>query len=104
MATESAQLNSAGGNGAQIHAASNGGENGNGVRSALMGLDKEQLARGLGWFSIGLGLAELLAPRGVAKVAGMRGNAGLIRLFGLREIASGIAIFAGGKRPAGALW
>src|SRR5215216_3666144 len=67
-------------------------------------VDEEQLARGLGWFSLGLGLAELLAPRGVAKVAGLRGNTGLIRLFGLREIASGIAIFTQGKRPAGALW
>lgn len=67
-------------------------------------VNEEQLARGLGWFSIGLGLAELLAPRGVAKVAGIRGNTGLIRLFGLREIASGIAIFTQGKRPAGALW
>ncbi len=68
-------------------------------------VNEEQLARGLGWFSIGLGLAELLAPRGVAKVAGIRGgNTGLIRLFGLREIASGIAIFTQGKRPAGAVW
>ena len=68
-------------------------------------VDEEKLARGLGWFSIGLGLAELLAPRGVAKVAGIRGgNTALIRLFGLREIASGIAIFAGGRRPAGPVW
>jgi uncharacterized membrane protein len=67
-------------------------------------VNEEQLARGLGWFSLGLGLAELLAPRGVAKVAGMRGNTTLIRLFGMREIASGIAIFTQGKRPAGALW
>jgi uncharacterized membrane protein len=67
-------------------------------------VNEEGLARGLGWFSIGLGLAELLAPRGVAKVAGMRGNTTLIRLFGLREIASGIAIFAGGRRPAGPVW
>src|SRR5919205_1309570 len=67
-------------------------------------VDDEKLARGLGWFSIGLGLAELLAPRGVAKVAGMRGNTALIRLFGLREIASGIAIFAGCRRPAAAVW
>jgi uncharacterized membrane protein len=67
-------------------------------------VNEEQLARGLGWFSLGLGLAELLAPRGVAKVAGIRGNTALIRLFGLREIASGIAIFAGGRRPAGPVW
>jgi uncharacterized membrane protein len=67
-------------------------------------VDERQLARGLGWFSIGLGLAELLAPRGVAKVAGVRGNTALIRLFGLREIASGIAIFATGGRAAAPLW
>jgi uncharacterized membrane protein len=67
-------------------------------------VNEERLARGLGWFSLGLGLAELLAPRGVAKVAGVRGNTGLIRLLGLREIAHGVAIFAQGKRPAGALW
>lgn len=29
------------------------------------------VATGLGWFSIGLGLAELLAPREVARVTGM---------------------------------
>jgi uncharacterized membrane protein len=82
-----------------------GRELGDGERQSMMKyVDGEQLARGLGWFSIGLGLAEVLAPRGVAKVAGMRGNTALIRLFGLREIASGVAIFAQGKRPAGALW
>jgi uncharacterized membrane protein len=64
----------------------------------------ERLARGLGWFSLGLGLAELLAPRGIAKISGVRGNHGLIRLFGLREIASGIGIFAQGRRPAAAVW
>jgi uncharacterized membrane protein len=63
------------------------------------------LARGLGWFSIGLGLAEVLAPRGVARIAGLRGNHdGLIRLFGLREIASGIGIFMQGRKPAAAVW
>jgi uncharacterized membrane protein len=65
----------------------------------------EQLARGLGWFSIGLGLAELLAPRAMAKISGVRGeNAGLIQLYGIREIASGVAIFTQGERPAKALW
>ncbi len=67
-------------------------------------VDEEQLARGLGWFSIGLGLAELLAPRGVAKVAGVGGGTTLIRLMGLREIAHGLAIFSQGKRPAEAVW
>jgi uncharacterized membrane protein len=67
----------------------------------------EKLARGLGWFSIGLGLAEFLAPRAIARISGIRGNTGLIRLFGLREIAHGIAIFTQDKqsgRPAAAVW
>jgi uncharacterized membrane protein len=82
-----------------------GRELGDGERqSALKYVDAEQLARGLGWFSIGLGLAEVLAPRAIAKVSGVKGNTGLIQLLGLREIAHGVAIFAQGKRPAGALW
>src|SRR5829696_6563816 len=86
-------------------APANGREFGDGRRQGVMKyVDEEQLARGLGWFSLGLGLAELLAPRGVAKVAGVRGGTGLIRLLGLREIASGLAIFAQGRRPAAAVW
>lgn len=86
-----------------------GRQNGSARPGAAQGVvgnvSAEQLARGLGWFSIGLGLAELLAPRGVAKVAGVRGsNAGFIRLMGLREIAHGVAIFSQGRRPAAALW
>jgi uncharacterized membrane protein len=69
------------------------------------GVTAEGLARGLAWFSIGLGLAEILAPRGMAKLAGARrGNTTLMRLLGLREIAHGVAIFAQGRRPAAALW
>ena len=69
-------------------------------------LTADQLARGLGWFSIGLGAAELLAPRTVAKIAGLdpENNSSLIRLFGLRELTSGLAIFMQGDRPAEAVW
>jgi uncharacterized membrane protein len=74
-------------------------------QSGLMNINEEQLARGLGWFSLGLGLAEVLAPGGIAKIAGVRGkHSGFIRLMGLREIAHGIGIFAQGKRPAAAVW
>ncbi|MCA1618741.1 MAG: SRPBCC family protein [Acidobacteria bacterium] len=83
----------------------NGRQLGDGRRQGyLKYVDEEQLARGLGWFSIGLGLAELLAPRGVARVAGLRGGTGLIRLMGLREIAHGLAIFSQGRRPTEAVW
>jgi uncharacterized membrane protein len=74
-------------------------------RQGAANASAERLARGLGWFSIGLGLAEFLTPRAVAKIAGVEGkHTGLIRLFGLREIASGVAIFAQGRRPAAAVW
>jgi uncharacterized membrane protein len=84
-------------------------QNGEGkLGGTLKNLSAEQLARGLGWFSIGLGLAEALAPRAVGRISGIKGNNTLIRMMGLREIAHGIAIFAqdkktGGK-PAEAVW
>jgi hypothetical protein len=58
-------------------------------------------ARGLGWFSIGLGLAELLAPRALARATGMqRRSPTLLRLCGLREIGAGIGLLtARDKRP-----
>jgi hypothetical protein len=49
----------------------------------------DQLARALGWFSIGLGAFELLAPRAITRALGAEGNEGLVRLYGAREIGSG---------------
>lgn len=89
---------------------SQGNVNGVGERQgalvgALESVDAEKLARGLGWFSIGLGLAEVLAPGGIAKISGVsKKNTGLIRLLGLREIAHGVGIFSQGRRPTGAVW
>lgn len=60
------------------------------------------LAQGLGWFSIGLGLAELVAPERLARFLGMR-RSELIRVYGLREIATGVAILSQ-KNPAPWLW
>ena len=51
---------------------------------------EDRLARALGWFSIGLGLAELFAPRRVTETLGMEGHETLVRAFGAREIVSGI--------------
>jgi hypothetical protein len=48
------------------------------------------LGRALGWFSFGLGLAELLAPRQIARALGMEGKEALIRAYGVREIGAGI--------------
>ena len=83
----------------------NGGQGSGGQQSGSGNSAGERLARGLGWFSLGLGLAELLAPQGIAKIAGLEGKqTGFIRLMGLREIAHGVAIFSQGRRPAAAVW
>src|ERR1700750_2780392 len=50
------------------------------------------LARGLGWFSIGLGLTEMLAPRMLTEQMGMDGKESLLRFYGAREMAAGIGI------------
>jgi uncharacterized membrane protein len=74
-------------------------------RAPLHDIGPERIARGLGWFSIALGLAELLAPRAVARVCGGDGrHTGLIRLYGAREIASGLLIFSGSRRPVAGVW
>jgi hypothetical protein len=52
------------------------------------------LARGLGWFSIGLGVAELVAPEQLARFLGMEEHTPLIRAYGAREIATGIGILS----------
>lgn len=71
-------------------------------RPGLPSTSAKRLAKGLGWFSIGLGLAELLAPRAIANISGVSNkHTGLIRLYGLREIGAGIAIFAQEKPTAG---
>lgn len=67
---------------------------------------QERLASGLGWFSIGLGLAEVLAPGLVGGAIGLKdrsGNRTLLRIYGIREIAAGIGILSQ-QRPAGWLW
>jgi uncharacterized membrane protein len=66
----------------------------------------QTLAHGLGWFSIGLGLAEVSAPSSVAKLIGVRDDAdnqALLRVCGLREISSGLGILSS-SQPASLLW
>ena len=76
----------------------------NGRGRAVRDRGTSRLATGLGWFSIGFGLAELLAPGTVANIAGVsKKHTRLIRLYGLREIATGVGIFSQ-RRPSEALW
>jgi uncharacterized membrane protein len=74
------------------------------AKPGLPSTSAKKLAKGLGWFSVGLGLAELLAPRTIANISGVSNtHTGLIRLYGARELASGIAIFAQ-EKPTEAVW
>jgi hypothetical protein len=61
------------------------------------------ITRGLGWFSIGLGLAEMLMPRTLSKQLGMQAKESLLRFYGAREMATGIGILTSGN-PAPWLW
>lgn len=62
------------------------------------------LARALGWFSLGLGVAELAAPRPLARAVGSAGDhAALTRLAGVREVACGLGLLAG-RSPQLWLW
>lgn len=66
----------------------------------------QQLASGLGWFSIGLGLAEIAAPRTVANLIGVRDDRKtrkILRFYGARELAAGVGILAQ-SNPTAWLW
>jgi uncharacterized membrane protein len=63
-------------------------------------------ARGLGWFSIGLGLAQIGAPRTVARFIGIDDDEetrNTMFAIGLREITSGIGILSS-RRPTSWVW
>jgi uncharacterized membrane protein len=66
----------------------------NGRGGVFRKINEEQVAQALGWFSIGLGVAELLAPRAVARVVGVKPKPTLTRLMGLREVVSGIGLLS----------
>jgi uncharacterized membrane protein len=57
-------------------------------------------------FSLGLGLAQFLAPQTMSKICGIKdaeGNASFMRALGAREISHGVAILSR-QQPEKALW
>src|SRR5690606_9864292 len=63
-----------------------------------------KLASALGFFSLGLGLAELIAPGSIARLSGIDdGRTAPIRMLGLREIGHGLAIL-GSNKPTAGVW
>lgn len=65
-------------------------------------MSPEKVATGLGWFSVGLGLCELVAPEKLGHELGLDDKTGLIRAYGLRENGAGAGIFA--SKPSRAFW
>lgn len=65
--------------------------------------DKDKVTSFLGWFSIGLGLAEVFAPAAVARLVGVheRRHRTLLRAYGIRELAAGVGILT---RPKPTYW
>src|SRR4051794_8093863 len=61
------------------------------------------LARGLGWFSIALGLTEIVAHDHLSQAIGVDDHPLLLPLLGVREVMSGIGILAE-KRPTEWMW
>lgn len=60
-----------------------------------------QVGTALAWFSIGAGIAHLLAPRAIARATGLPNWPLLLRAIGVRELACGIGLLS---RPASGAW
>ncbi|AHG91631.1 cyclase/dehydrase [Gemmatirosa kalamazoonensis] len=77
------------------------------LADADRGTGGESLSDFLGYFSIGLGLAESLMPGVMARVIGIdhedETNRNTLRLMGLREITNGLAVL-GKQQPEKAMW
>jgi uncharacterized membrane protein len=61
--------------------------------------DRESINRFLGWFSLGLGVTQLLAPRALGRAIGVGEQTTAMRLCGVREIVSGLGLLSG-RAPA----
>src|SRR5579871_4480437 len=65
----------------------------------------EDLSVPLGWFSLGLGAAEVVAPRRVSRLIGVKPSVPtrtLMRALGGRELLAGVGIFM--VEPTTFLW
>ena len=92
------------GTGATLHYTSTRGQPDGRAHRRLPGEGRQRpqlLGKALGWFSIALGLAQLLAPRSVARASGLNNVSPLlIRAIGVRELASGIGLLRPETPPA----
>ncbi len=68
--------------------------------SDMRAMTTRKFANGLGWFSLGLGVTEVLAAEPLARALGIKSSA-LVRVFGAREIAAGLGILLRDRKAAG---
>jgi ferritin-like metal-binding protein YciE len=71
-------------------------------QSSLRSID-DRASSALGWFSVALGAAEVLAPASVARLVGIKHQPDLLRFLGAREIASGVGLLTS-QNPSKWLW
>ena len=57
-------------------------------------MDYKKLSLGLGFFSLALGVTELLGAKSIAKALDADDHTGIVKGFGIRELAAGFAILA----------
>lgn len=62
-------------------------------------MTEKKLANCLGWFSIGLGVTQMVAPRWLGEKIGVGDRAWLMRALGAREIMTGLGVLAQQPRP-----
>ncbi|WP_435168773.1 SRPBCC family protein [Falsirhodobacter sp. 1013] len=62
------------------------------ARPRLDARKAHSISTALGWFSIGLGVAELLAPRRFTHALALDGQEGLVQAYGVRELICGFGI------------
>ena len=73
---------------------------------SMLQTSQGSLARGLGWFSVGLGVAQVAAPKAVSRLVGVRPTTAsreLMRAVGMRELVAAAGLL-GGKKPSPFLW
>lgn len=58
-------------------------------------MDANRLSRGLGWWSVGLGLTELTFAERFCQRLGFRGRLDWVHLHGVREVIKGVGLLTG---------
>lgn len=66
-------------------------------------MNEVKVARGLGWFSVSIGLVEMLATDSLSAFLGSK-RPDVVRAFGGREFAAGVGILTQKLPKPGWLW